>query len=104
MRRPRPFNTTSRCWPVVASGCGAATMRVIMTSRTDCGQLPVGGRLGGQGGRLTQDAGAAVAASQVYEKMGCAGLLATFCTKGTSAVAPVNALAGSVLDAFWATP
>ncbi len=55
-------------------------MRVIMTSRTDCGQLPVGGRLGGQGGRLTQEAGAAVAASQVYEKMGCAGLFTTFCT------------------------
>ena len=70
-------------------------MRVIMTSRTDCGQLPVGGRLGGQGGRLTQEAGAAVAASQVYEKMGCAGLFTTFCTNGTGAKEPINAAVGS---------
>src|SRR6266704_3238025 len=100
MRRPRPTNCTRRGWPVLASGRGAATIRVMMTSRMFAGALLAPARgdvheiVGGGGGRG--------GLSQVYEKIGCAGLFTTFCTNGTST--PEVAASGSAPGVFGVIP
>src|SRR5260370_15860150 len=57
MRRPRPFSMTRRSRPLDASGSGAATISVIMTSRMFAGELsspaPGQGTVGGGGDELS---------------------------------------------------
>src|SRR5689334_2761093 len=66
IRRPRPSNCTRRGRPLVSSGDGEATIRVIATSRIAAGQLSVAVNRGqGCGGLF-----GALISSQVYWKMG----------------------------------